>query len=219
METELPAGVQTDEDCVPVRFQARRHGTGHAGTLVRGHRDPRALEARVQRSRGCRDVSSASVEAAGQPRYVVGIDLGTTNSAATYVDTWESARRVRTLLLPQIVAPGVFEARDAPCSTMNRRPASSPTARFNCPRRAGGRRGGPLRPRPRAGSGAARRFPPSRGLCHSGVDRMGAAPALARAARRDKARRSRSAAATWNTSARPGTPTFPTLRWPNKTLF
>jgi len=57
-------------------------------------------------------VSSATSESSGPPRYVVGIDLGTTNSAATYVDTWESAWRVRTLRVPQIVAPGVFERHE-----------------------------------------------------------------------------------------------------------
>ena len=45
-------------------------------------------------------------------RYVVGIDLGTTNSAVAYVDTQESPWQVRVLLIPQLVAPGVVEARD-----------------------------------------------------------------------------------------------------------
>jgi molecular chaperone DnaK (HSP70) len=52
-------------------------------------------------------------------RYIVGIDLGTTNSAVAYVDTLAShgsesstARRVRTFSVPQIVAPGVVESRE-----------------------------------------------------------------------------------------------------------
>lgn len=45
-------------------------------------------------------------------RFVLGIDLGTTNSAVEYVDTSESPWRVRTLPLPQLVAPGQVEARD-----------------------------------------------------------------------------------------------------------
>ena len=45
-------------------------------------------------------------------RYVVGIDLGTTNSAATYVDTEESPWEVRTFVVPQLVAPGQVEARE-----------------------------------------------------------------------------------------------------------
>ncbi len=45
-------------------------------------------------------------------RYVVGIDFGTTNSAVAYVDTQESAWRVRVLGVPQLVASGVVETRD-----------------------------------------------------------------------------------------------------------
>jgi hypothetical protein len=43
---------------------------------------------------------------------VVGIDLGTTNSAVTYVDTAEEPWRVRTFAVPQLVAPGQVEARE-----------------------------------------------------------------------------------------------------------
>jgi len=46
------------------------------------------------------------------PRYVVGIDLGTTNSAVTYVDTSRSPWRVRTFAVPQLVAPGQVERRE-----------------------------------------------------------------------------------------------------------
>ena len=46
------------------------------------------------------------------PRYVVGIDLGTTNSAVTYVDTTEEPWQVRTFAVPQLVAPGQVEARE-----------------------------------------------------------------------------------------------------------
>lgn len=47
-------------------------------------------------------------------RYVVGIDLGTTNSALAYVDTSvpEAERRVQVLPVPQLVAPG--EVADSP---------------------------------------------------------------------------------------------------------
>ncbi len=45
-------------------------------------------------------------------RYVVGIDLGTTNSAVCYVDTQERPWKVRVLEIPQLVAPGQVEARD-----------------------------------------------------------------------------------------------------------
>ena len=45
-------------------------------------------------------------------RYVVGIDLGTTNSAVMYVDTNESPWQVRSLAVPQLVAANQVEARD-----------------------------------------------------------------------------------------------------------
>jgi hypothetical protein len=45
-------------------------------------------------------------------RYVVGIDLGTTNSAVCYVDTTEKPWRVQVLQVPQLVAPGQLESRD-----------------------------------------------------------------------------------------------------------
>ncbi|MCE9525181.1 MAG: Hsp70 family protein, partial [Planctomycetales bacterium] len=45
-------------------------------------------------------------------RYVVGIDLGTTNSAVCYVYTTEKPWRVQVLSIPQLVAPGQVEKRD-----------------------------------------------------------------------------------------------------------
>lgn len=45
-------------------------------------------------------------------KYVVGIDLGTTNSAVTYIDTHQSPWRIRLLPLPQLTAANLVEARD-----------------------------------------------------------------------------------------------------------
>ncbi len=45
-------------------------------------------------------------------RFVVGLDLGTTNSAMAYVDTMERPRRIHTFAVPQVVAPGQIEARE-----------------------------------------------------------------------------------------------------------
>ncbi len=45
-------------------------------------------------------------------RYVVGFDLGTTNSAVTYVDTTEEPWHVRVFAVPQLVAAGQVEARE-----------------------------------------------------------------------------------------------------------
>jgi molecular chaperone DnaK (HSP70) len=43
-------------------------------------------------------------------RYVVGFDLGTTNSAVCYVDTQETPWKVRTFAVPQLVAAAQVEA-------------------------------------------------------------------------------------------------------------
>jgi molecular chaperone DnaK (HSP70) len=45
-------------------------------------------------------------------RFVVGIDLGTTNSAVGYIDTAEARWQVHTLAIPQVVAPGEVEAQE-----------------------------------------------------------------------------------------------------------
>lgn len=45
-------------------------------------------------------------------RYVVGIDLGTSNCAVAYVDTQEQPWSIRTLPIPQLIAPGEVSARD-----------------------------------------------------------------------------------------------------------
>lgn len=47
------------------------------------------------------------------PRYVVGIDLGTTNSAVGYIDMHDEDSRPRTFSIPQLVAPGTMESRDS----------------------------------------------------------------------------------------------------------
>jgi hypothetical protein len=44
-------------------------------------------------------------------RYLVGIDLGTTNTACAYVDT-QAGRAIRVLPIPQLVAPGKVEPRE-----------------------------------------------------------------------------------------------------------
>ncbi len=45
-------------------------------------------------------------------RYVVGIDLGTTNSAMTFVDTASDPWKVRVCPVPQLVAAGLVETRE-----------------------------------------------------------------------------------------------------------
>lgn len=57
-------------------------------------------------------MSSAPPSNSAPSRFVVGIDLGTTNSAVCYVDTAEEPWRIRSLAVPQLVAPGQVEARE-----------------------------------------------------------------------------------------------------------
>src|SRR5262245_38164196 len=45
------------------------------------------------------------------PRYIVGIDLGTTNSAVAYVDSAEAQRRIVSFPLPQLVTEGTIAER------------------------------------------------------------------------------------------------------------
>jgi len=44
-------------------------------------------------------------------RYIIGIDLGTTNTAVAYVDTRSAEQRVSIFEVPQLVAPGHIEKR------------------------------------------------------------------------------------------------------------
>jgi len=57
-------------------------------------------------------VSTGPLPEDAASRYVVGIDLGTTNSAAAFVDTCKANWQVETFITPQLVAPGVVEARE-----------------------------------------------------------------------------------------------------------
>ncbi|HUT91287.1 MAG TPA: Hsp70 family protein [Thermoguttaceae bacterium] len=57
-------------------------------------------------------MSSGRSDESTTSRYVVGFDLGTTNSAVCYVDTEQDPWRVQTFRVPQLVAPGQVEARE-----------------------------------------------------------------------------------------------------------
>lgn len=54
----------------------------------------------------------AASGSAERSRYVVGMDLGTTNSAVCYVDTLQRPTKVRTFVVPQAVAAGQIEGRE-----------------------------------------------------------------------------------------------------------
>ncbi len=67
-------------------------------------------------------------------RYVVGFDLGTTNSAVTYVDTAEEPWQVRTFAVPQLVAAGQHEARETlPSFHYQPAPGEMPPAALRLP--------------------------------------------------------------------------------------
>ncbi len=83
------------------------------------------METGIQRSRrsgvinSVAKVSPSDAESSLDPliderpsRYVVGIDLGTTNSAVTYVDTTETPWQVRVFPVVQLVGPGEVEPRE-----------------------------------------------------------------------------------------------------------
>lgn len=46
------------------------------------------------------------------PRYIVGIDLGTTNSAVAFIDTNDESLAVQLFLVPQLIAAGQVEQRE-----------------------------------------------------------------------------------------------------------
>ncbi len=114
-------------------------------------------------------------ETADRPpsRYVVGIDLGTTNSAVAYVDTDRPDRRVTILAIPQVVAAGEVERLDTlPSFHYQPRPDELPPKALALPwqdtpdwtvgsfaREAGARH-------PERLIASAKSW-----LCHSGVDR------------------------------------------------
>lgn len=120
-------------------------------------------------------------------RFVVGIDLGTTNSALCYVDTAHSPWRIQVLDIPQFVAAGQIEARPT-LPSFHYQPPANQVAPLPVPP--------PFEwPRPYVVGQWARDAADSPGrviasakswLCHSGVDRT--APLLPWQAADDVAR-------------------------------
>jgi molecular chaperone DnaK (HSP70) len=47
-----------------------------------------------------------------QPRFIIGIDLGTTNSVVAFVDSSREDGSVEVLRIPQLTAPGTVEGRE-----------------------------------------------------------------------------------------------------------
>jgi hypothetical protein len=119
-------------------------------------------------------------------RYVVGFDLGTTNSAVTCVDTTEAPWQVRVFAVPQLVAAGQVEARETlPSFHYQPGPGELPPAALRLPWTGAGAPSTPGRDGPPHVVGFFARdhgaVVPGRlissaksWLCHSGVDRTAA---------------------------------------------
>jgi len=61
-------------------------------------------------------------------RFVVGIDLGTTNTAVAYADTSAATPLIKIFAIPQVVSPGEVEAHEG-LPSFHYQPASDPRAR------------------------------------------------------------------------------------------
>lgn len=119
-----------------------------------------------------------SVDAAGEnehSRYVIGIDLGTTNSAVSFIDSNVENWSVNTFAIPQLVAPGQVETRETlPSFHYQAAQGEFPDSSLNMP--------WDLQPQRRVVGLFAReqgKLVPGRviesaksWLCHSGVDRL-----------------------------------------------
>ena len=161
-------------------------------------------------------------------RYVVGFDLGTTNSAVTYVDTADDPWRVRVFAVPQLVAAGQVEARETlPSFHYQPGPGELPPAALRLPWTAAGAAATSGRDEPPHVVGFFARdhgaVVPGRlissaksWLCHSGVDRTAAILPWHGAADVQRLSPVEVSAGIWPTSARPGTPAFRSIRWPSR---
>ena len=104
----------------------------------------------------------------------MGIDLGTTNSAVSYVDTPRVPWRVRDLPIPQLIAPGQVEARET-LPSFHYQAAGGEWSRERCG--CHGRRRYPdfavgVFARDEGGQRGERLIASAKSwLCHSGVDR------------------------------------------------
>jgi hypothetical protein len=107
-------------------------------------------------------------------RYVVGIDLGTTNSAVMYVDAEESLWRVRVLPIPQLVDAGQVESRETlPSFHYQAAEAEFPAGALKLPWQAEATRiAVGVFARDHGGQTPGRLIASAKSwLCHSGVDR------------------------------------------------
>ena len=112
-----------------------------------------------------------------QPRFVVGIDLGTTNSALCFVDTRGSGTAVTTFAVPQLTAPGQTERLETLpsfCMFGSEQERESGVLRLPWQRQNPGEVVG-VYARDQGRVSAGRMIESAKSwLCHSGVDRRAA---------------------------------------------
>ena len=108
-------------------------------------------------------------------RFVVGVDLGTTNTACAWVDT-QADRAIRVFDVPQLVAPGELGARPTlPSFVYLAGPHDLPPGSLDLPWSAGGDFGVGLFAREQGGRVPGRLVASAKSwLCHAGVDRTAA---------------------------------------------
>jgi len=122
-------------------------------------------------------VKTGNLPPTGESRFVVGFDLGTTNSAVAYVNTSETPWRIRTFPIPQLVAPGQVEARDT-LPSFHYQPAEGELApgALRCPwHRSDPSQAVGFFARDHGAMTPGRQIASAKSwLCHSGVDRTSA---------------------------------------------
>lgn len=64
----------------------------------------------INSNTGTSGVDPEAFEASAAPRFIIGIDSGTTNHAVSFIDTQQGKPEVQTFPVPQLTAPGQTEA-------------------------------------------------------------------------------------------------------------
>ena len=205
----------------PARRQRRRQSAVHrrASPSRLAHRQGAAAVAgaRDQSVGGGARRSGAAVSA----RFVVGIDLGTTNSAVAFVDSAAPSPSIEMFAVAQLIAPGVVEPRPTQPSFLYL-PADAEMKPEQLALPWGQERGNYIVGELARNHGwqvPARLVSSAKSwLSHAGVDRLSADPALAGAGRGAEglAGRGLGALSVAHRAAR-GTTRIPTRRWPSRT--
>ena len=96
---------------VPVSLESRLTELGTLELWCVAREPARARARPTAGSWNIRCASGADAAWPAVPRYIIGIDLGTTNTAVAFVDTTAADPRVESFEVPQLVAPGAIDRR------------------------------------------------------------------------------------------------------------